>query len=69
MGRDERFLYLWEVIKVDPYRRRRMIGRSVLLVGDVMITFATLSAATAACYAGGADHAFMLTLAGATKDA
>ena len=69
MGRDERFLYLQGVIKVHPYRRRRMIGRPVLLVDDVMTTGATLSAATAACYAGGADHVSVLTLARATKDA
>ena len=69
MGHDGRFLYLLGVIKVNPYRRRRMIGRSVLLVDDVMTTGATLSVATAACYAGGADHVPVLTLARATKDA
>ena len=69
MGRDERFLYLQGVIKVHPYRRRRMIGRPVLLVDDVMTTGATLSAATAACYASGADHVSVLTLARAAKDA
>ena len=73
MGRDECFLYLQGVIKVHPYRRRRMIGRPVLLVDDVMTTGATLSAAAAAaaaaCYAGGADHVSVLTLARAAKDA
>ena len=69
MGRDERFLYIQGVIKVHPYRRRRMIGRPVLLVDDVMTTDATLSAATAACYASGADHVSVLTLARAAKDA
>ena len=69
MGRDERFLYLQGVIKVHPYRRRRMIGRPVLLVDDVMTTGSTVSAATATCCAGGADHVSVLTLARAIKDA
>ena len=46
-----------------------MIGWPVLLVDDVMTTGATLSAATAACYARGADHVSVLTLARAAKDA
>ena len=46
-----------------------MIGRSVLLIDDVMTSGATLAAATEACYAGGADHVSVLTLARAAKDA
>ena len=46
-----------------------MIGRSVLLIDEVMTSGATLAAAAAACYAGGADHVFVLTLARAAKDA
>ena len=46
-----------------------MIGRPMLLVDDVMTTGATLSAATAACYASGADQVSVLTLARAAKDA
>ncbi len=69
MGRDERFLYILGVIKVHPYRRRRMIGRPVLLVDDVMTTGSTVSAATATCCASGADQVSVLTLARAAKDA
>ena len=46
-----------------------MIGRPVLLVDDVMTTGSTVSAATATCCAGGADHVSVLTLACAAKDA
>ncbi|MBT3467251.1 MAG: hypothetical protein HN456_08775 [Rhodobacteraceae bacterium] len=56
-------------MKVHTCRRRRMIGRSVLLIDDVMTSGATLAAATEACYAGGADHVSVLRLARAAKDA
>jgi len=69
MGHTERFAHLRGVMKVHTYRRRRMIGRPVLLIDDVMTSGATLAAATEACYAGGADHVFVLTLARAAKDA
>ena len=69
MGHTERFAHLRGVMKVHTYRRRRMIGRPVLLIDDVMTSGATLAAATEACYAGGADHVSVLTLARAAKDA
>lgn len=69
MGRDERFEHLEGVIKVHPKRRHRLIGRSILLIDDVMTTGATMSAATEACKIGGADHVSVLTLARAVKDA
>ena len=69
MGHTERFAHLGGVMTVHTYRRRRMIGRSVLLIDDVMTSGATLAAATEACYAGGADHVSVLTLARAAKDA
>lgn len=69
MGRDARFAHLEGVIKAHPRRRRRMIGRSVLLVDDVMTSGATLTAATDACLAGGAANVSVLTLARVTKDA
>jgi predicted amidophosphoribosyltransferase len=69
MGRDERFAHMADVIKAHPNRRRRMIGRPVLLIDDVMTSGATLAAATEACYLGGAGHVCVLTLARAAKDA
>jgi ComF family protein len=69
MGRDERFAHLQGVIKAHPRRRRRMIGRSVLLVDDVMTSGATLAAATEACLVGGAADVSVLTLARVAKDA
>ena len=69
MGRDARFAHLEGVINAHPRRRRRMIGRSVLLVDDVMTSGATLAAATDACLMGGAANVSVLTLARVTKDA
>ncbi|MFT5796379.1 MAG: ComF family protein [Candidatus Azotimanducaceae bacterium] len=69
MGRDERFAHLEGVIRAHPRRRRRMIGRSVLLVDDVMTSGATLAAATIACLEGGAANVNILTLARVAKDA
>ena len=69
MGQTERFAHLQVVMKVHTYRRRRMIGRSVLLIDDVITSGATLAAATEAYYAGGADHVSVLTLVRAAKDA
>lgn len=69
MGHIERFVHLRGVMKVPTYRRWRMIGRSVFLIDDVVTSGATLAAAIEACYAGGADHVSVLTLARAAKDA
>jgi predicted amidophosphoribosyltransferase len=69
MGHTERFAYLRGVMMVHTYRMRRMIGWSALLIDEVMTSGATLAAAAAACYAGGADHVSVLTLARAAKDA
>jgi ComF family protein len=69
MGLDARFAHLEGVINAHPRRRRRMIGRSVLLVDDVMTSGATLAAATDACLMGGAANVSVLTLARVTKDA
>lgn len=69
MGREERFSLLEGVIKAHPKRRRRMIGRPVLLVDDVMTSGATLAAATNACLTAGAVNVNILTLARVAKDA
>ncbi|WP_288938656.1 ComF family protein [uncultured Roseovarius sp.] len=69
LGRDARFETLQGMI--EPHRRRRqhMVGRSVLLVDDVMTSGATLSAAAQACFRGGAADVRVVTLARAAKDA
>ena len=69
MGQTERFTHLRGVMKVHTYRMRRMIRWSALLIDEVMTFGATLAVATEACYSGGADHVFVLTLARAAKDA
>ena len=69
MGRDERFAHLEGVIGAHPRRRHRMIGRSVLLVDDVMTSGATLAAATIACREGGAANVNILILARVAKEA
>lgn len=68
MTRDQRFEHLQGVIRVHPNRRRRIVGRPVLLIDDVMTSGATLAATTDACHLGGADHVCVLTLARAAKD-
>ena len=69
MGHTERFAHLQGIMKHHTYRMRSMIGWSALLIDEVMTSGATLAAATEACYAGGADHVSVLTLARAAKDA
>lgn len=67
--RDERFETLDGAITVHPKRRRRLIGRQVLLVDDVMTSGATLAAASQACLQAGAARVCVLTLARVAKDA
>lgn len=66
--RAERAEILTDAIKVTPKRRHRLVGRSILLVDDVMTTGATLSACAEACLAAGADHVCVSVLARATKE-
>ena len=69
LGRDARFRMLSDTIAENPKRRHRLIGRSILLVDDVMTSGATLAACTEACLAAGAKDVFTVTLARVAKDA
>lgn len=68
-GRNARFEMLAGTIAINPKRRHRVIGRSVLLVDDVMTSGATLAACTEACLAAGAKDVCTVTLARVAKDA
>lgn len=69
LGRDQRYATLQSAITVHPKRRHHIAGRPVLIVDDVMTSGATLSAATQACFSGGAADVCIVTLARAGKDA
>lgn len=64
----ERQTMLADAIMPNPKRPRGFIGKSVVLVDDVMTTGATLSACTHAAFAAGASRVRVLTLARAVKD-
>ena len=68
MGIDSRFAMLDGAITMHSGRVRRAMGRTVLLVDDVMTSGATLSAAAQACFKGGAGDVHILTLARVAKD-
>ena len=68
-GKDARFAALDAAIAVKPARRHRLIGRSVLIVDDVMTSGATLAASAEACLAAGAAQVSVVTLARVAKDA
>ncbi len=69
LGREARFQMLADSIAANPKRRHRLIGRSILLVDDVMTSGATLAACTEACLAAGAKDVYTVTLARVAKDA
>ena len=69
LGRDQRYATLQSAISVHPKRRPQIAGRPVLIVDDVMTSGATLSAATQACFLGGAADVCIVTLARVAKDA
>lgn len=69
LGRDARFQMLSDSIGATPRRRHRLIGRSVLLVDDVMTSGATLAACAEACLVAGAKDVYTITLARVAKDA
>lgn len=68
-SRDIRFKTLASAISIAGGRRHRIVGRTVVLVDDVMTSGATLAACTEACLAAGAAQVFVLTLARVAKDA
>lgn len=68
LDHDARFSTLTNAIEVHPKRRHRLVGRSILLIDDVMTSGATLGAATEVCMSAGAKDVSILTLARAAKD-
>ncbi|WP_317849271.1 ComF family protein [Tateyamaria pelophila] len=65
--RQERAEILTGTIKINPKRRHRIIGRSVLLIDDVLTTGATLEACAHVCRAAGAGDVCVSVLARAAK--
>lgn len=68
LGRAERFEMLENTIEVRKNRRAQIIGRSVLVVDDVMTSGATLHACSKALEAAGAGDIRIITLARVAKD-
>ncbi|SMY07155.1 ComF family protein [Flavimaricola marinus] len=66
---DQRFDTLADAIHPHPRRGRKLQGKSVMLVDDVMTSGATLSAATEAAMQAGAKDVCVLLLARAAKEA
>ena len=67
LGAEARFATLADAIRAHP--RRRLEGREVLLVDDVMTSGATLAACAEACRAAGSGDVRVLVLARVAKDA
>jgi len=66
--RDGRFQNLQGAIAAHPRQARRIVGRHILLVDDVMTSGATLAAATEACFLAGADHVDVAVMARVKRD-
>jgi len=62
-SRAQRFANMQDAIALRPARATRIEGRHVLLIDDVMTSGATLSAASEACFAAGADAVDVMVLA------
>lgn len=67
-SRQERADILKDSIRVNAKRRHRLVGRSVLLVDDVMTTGATLATCARACSVAGAHQVCVSVLARVVKD-
>jgi len=67
-SKEERLDILVNAIRINPKRKHRIVGRSVLLVDDVMTTGATLAACTQVCCAEGAGQVCISVLARAVKE-
>lgn len=68
MSRNQRFANMTGAIEPSITAERRLAGRSVLLVDDVMTSGATLAVATDACHRAGASSVNILVLARVAKD-
>lgn len=66
--RDARFANLVDAFRVPKARERRVTGKDILLVDDVMTSGATFSGATEALFAAGARSVSVLGLARVAKD-
>lgn len=67
--REARFANLVGAFRVPKTREKRVEGRNILLVDDVMTSGATFAAATEALFAAGARSVSVLGLARVAKDA
>jgi predicted amidophosphoribosyltransferase len=67
-SREGRFANLAGAIAPHPRQGRRIAGRPVLLVDDVMTSGATLAACAEACWQAGADAVDVIVLARVTRD-
>ena len=64
---DQRFANMLEAIQPHPKTAQTLAGRKICLIDDVMTSGATLSSATEARYAAGAERVCILVLARVEK--
>ena len=67
-SRDARFAALSDAITANPKQRDQIVGRSVLLIDDVMTSGATLAASAEALRVAGVANVSIVTLARVVKD-